>query len=83
LKSYRRVDIGFSFQLWKSEWKNKKPRHPLRFAQNSWVSLEAFNLLNIANQASVNWIKTLTNIEYALPNNLTGRRLNLRFRVDF
>ncbi len=83
LKSYRRVDIGFSFQLWKAEWRSKKPRHPLRFSQNSWISLEAFNLLNIANQASVNWIKTLTNVEYALPNNLTGRRINLRFRVDF
>lgn len=83
LKPYHRIDIGFSVQLWKSEWKNKKPRHPLRFSQNSWISLEAFNLLQIKNQASVNWIKTLTNDEYALPNNLTGRRINLRMRVDF
>lgn len=83
LKSYKRVDIGFSFQLWKSEWIRNKPNHPLRFAQDSWISIEAFNILDIANQASVNWIKTLTNQEYALPNNLTGRRINLKFRVDF
>jgi len=83
LKPYHRIDVGFSFQLWKSEWIKRKPRHPLRFSQNSWVSLEAFNLLQIKNQASVNWIKTLTNEEYALPNNLTGRRINVRFRVDF
>jgi hypothetical protein len=83
LKTYRRIDIGFSVQLWKAEWKNKKQRHPLRFSQNSWISLEAYNLLQITNQASVNWIKTLTNEEYALPNNLTGRRINLRMRVDF
>ncbi|MBK8054117.1 MAG: TonB-dependent receptor [Saprospiraceae bacterium] len=83
LKPYHRIDVGFSVQLWKAEWKNKKPRHPLRFSQNSWISLEAFNLLQITNQASVNWIKTLTNEEYALPNNLTGRRINLRMRVDF
>ncbi len=83
LKPYHRIDVGFSFQLWKAEWKKRKPHHPLRFAQNSWISFEAFNLLQISNQASVNWIKTLTNQEYALPNNLTGRRLNVRFRIDF
>jgi len=83
LKPYHRIDVGFSFQLWKSEWKKRKPKHFLRFAQNSWLSIEAFNLLNIKNQASVNWIKTLTNEEYALPNNLTGRRINARFRIDF
>ncbi|MBK9735795.1 MAG: TonB-dependent receptor [Saprospiraceae bacterium] len=83
LKPYHRVDIGFSFQLWKKEWVNRKPNHPLRFAQNSWISVEAFNLLQISNQASVNWIKTLANQEYALPNNLTGRRINVRWRVDF
>ncbi len=83
LKPYHRIDIGFSVQLWKAEWIKRKPNHPLRFSQNSWISLEAFNLLQITNQASVNWIKTLTNEEYALPNNLTGRRINLRLRVDF
>lgn len=83
LKPYHRIDIGFSVQLWKAEWIKRKPNHPLRFSQNSWISLEAFNLLQISNQASVNWVKTLTNEEYALPNNLTGRRINLRLRVDF
>lgn len=82
-KPYKRIDVGFSFQLWKQEWKQTKPKHILAFAQNSWLSIEAFNLLGIANQASVNWIKTLLNEEYALPNNLTGRRLNVKLRVDF
>lgn len=83
LKSYHRVDIGFSFQIWKEEWRNKKPNHPLKFSSNTWLSIEAFNLLDIANQASVNWVRTLSNIEYALPNNLTGRRVNVRMRMDF
>jgi hypothetical protein len=82
LKPYHRIDIGFSFQLWKESWKGRKPNHPLRWARNSWLSIEAFNLLQIENQASVNWIKTITNVEFALPNNLTGRRINLRLRVD-
>jgi hypothetical protein len=83
LKPYRRVDLGFSFQLWKEEWIGRKPNHWLRFTRNTWLSLEAFNLLNTKNQASVNWIKTLSNVEYSLPNNLTGRRINLRIKVDF
>lgn len=83
LKPYHRVDIGFGFQLWKEDWRTKKPHHPLKFTRSTWLSIEAFNLLAIANQASVNWIKTLTNEEYALPNNLTGRRINLRLKVDF
>ena len=83
LKPYKRVDVGFSFQLWKAEWKHSKPNHILAFAQNSWISIEAFNLLAISNQASVNWVKTLINEEYALPNNLTGRRINVKLRVDF
>ncbi len=83
LKPYKRVDIGFSFQLWKAEWKYSKPNNIMSFAQNSWLSIEAFNLLGIANQASVNWVKTIINDEYALPNNLTGRRINVKLRVDF
>lgn len=83
LKPYHRIDIGFAFQLWKEEWAGKKPKHPLKFSRSTWLSIEAFNLLQIANQASVNWIKTLTNEEFALPNNLTGRRINLRLKVDF
>ncbi len=83
LKPYHRVDIGFSFLLWNEKWKLQKPNHPLRFTKNAWLSLETFNLLNISNQASVTWIKAITNIEYALPNNLTSRRINLKMRIDF
>jgi hypothetical protein len=83
LKPYRRVDVGFSFQLWKEEWITRKPNHFLRFCRSAWLSIEAFNMLNTKNQASVNWIKTLTNVEYSLPNNLTGRRINVRLKIDF
>ncbi|MDX1909924.1 MAG: TonB-dependent receptor [Saprospiraceae bacterium] len=80
---YHRVDIGFGFQLWKEQWKNRKPRHFLRFTRNTWASLEVFNLLKVANEASNVWIKTIENTQYAIPNYLTGRRLNVRIRMDF
>lgn len=80
---YHRVDIGFGFQLWKEQWRNRKPKHFLRFTRNTWASLEVFNLLKVANEASNVWIKTIENTQYAIPNYLTGRRLNLRVRMDF
>jgi len=82
-KPYHRVDIGFGYQLWKSEWISKKPRHPLRFSRNAWISLEVFNLLEVANVANNTWIKTITNRQFAIPNFLTSRRINLRLKFDF
>lgn len=83
LKAYHRVDIGSSFQLWKNEWREKRPHHFLRFTRNTWLSLEVFNLLQVANEASNTWIKTIYNTQYAVPNYLTSRRLNLRLRMEF
>lgn len=80
---YRRVDIGFSWLLWNDKWKDKKPNHPLGFADNVWMSLEVFNLLAVENVASNTWIKDILNRQYAIPNNLTSRRINLRLKVDF
>jgi hypothetical protein len=80
---YHRVDIGFGFQLWKSAWRTRRPRHILRFTRNTWASLEVFNLLKVQNEASNTWIKTIENTQYAIPNYLTGRRINLRVRMDF
>jgi hypothetical protein len=80
---YHRVDIGFSVALWDKENLEKKPRHPLRFTKNSWLSLEVFNLLQVQNQAGNTWIKTIFNQQYAIPNYLTSRRINLRVRMDF
>jgi hypothetical protein len=82
-KPYHRVDIGFGFQLWKQAWRNHRPRHFLRFTRDTWASLEVFNLMKVANEASNIWVKTIENTQYAIPNYLTGRRLNLRLRMDF
>jgi hypothetical protein len=81
--AYHRVDIGFGFQLWKEQWRKRKPNHFLRFTRNTWASLEVFNLMKVANEASNVWIKTIENTQYAIPNYLTGRRLNVRVRMDF
>ncbi len=80
---YHRVDIGFSVALWDRANLESKPRHPLRFTRAAWLSLEVFNLLQVQNQAGNTWIKTIFQQQYAIPNYLTSRRINLRLRMDF
>lgn len=82
-RAYHRVDIGFGFLLWNESMASQKPNHPLRFTKNAWLSLEVFNLMEVANTASNTWIKATTNVEYAIPDNLTSRRINLRLKFDF
>ncbi len=81
--AYHRVDVGFSLLLWDRENRSRRPKHPLRFTRNTWLSLEVFNLMQVQNQAGNTWIKTIFDQQYAIPNYLTSRRINLRMRVDF
>ena len=47
------------------------------------VSIEVFNLLGINNTINHNWIQDVNGRYYAVPNFLTGRRVNLKFTVSF
>jgi hypothetical protein len=93
---YHRVDIGFSFALWnqaehikkkfgsdKDEFRKSTKNALRRTLRSAWLSLEVFNLLQVANQSSYNWIRSFEGVSYGIPNTLTSRRLNLRFRVEF
>jgi hypothetical protein len=82
-RPYHRVDIGFAYQLYGAGKPVKNAKHPLRFTENAWISLELFNMMNTKNEASRTWIKTVFKQQYAIPNFLTSRRLNLRMRFDF
>lgn len=81
-KEYQRVDMGFSYQLWNESRRQKKPYHLLRNFKNAWLSFEVFNLMDISNVGSNIWIKTIGKQQYAIPNYLTSRRVNLKFRVE-
>ena len=81
--AYRRVDMGFGLQLWKKAWLTEKPDHILRSLDNAWLNLEVFNLLGVANQTSNTFVRTVFSQQFAVPDNLTNRRVNLKFRIDF
>ncbi len=79
---YRRVDIGLSRMLVGGEDKMmKKPI--LRHFKNIWIGLDVFNLLDIKNTNSYYWVTDIANNQYAVPNYLTSRQLNLRLIADF
>ncbi len=82
-RPYHRIDIGFSFLLFDEKKRMSNPRHFLRFSESAWVSLEVFNLMQVANSASNTWIRTVYNTQYAISNYLTSRRINLKFRLEF
>jgi len=79
---YRRVDIGFSKQLI-TEKTNFKEKNPLKVFTAAWINLEVLNLFGTNNTVSYNWVTDVNNRQYAVPNYLTPRQLNLRLLVDF
>jgi hypothetical protein len=79
---YRRVDIGFSYQVLR-ENRTVKPKNVGRYLKSVWLSLEVFNLLGTNNTVSYIWVEDVTNRQYAVPNYLTQRQLNLRTIIKF
>ncbi len=87
MRPYRRVDIGFS-KVIKRETDIWGERNPLRFFESIWISVEIFNLLDIKNEASYLWIRTISDQEgvpgmFGIPNYLTGRRFNVKISISF
>ena len=78
---YRRVDIGFSARLKEEGKESKIPT--FNCIKSAWFSLEVFNLLAVNNTISYLWIKDARNVEYGVPNYLTGRRVNAKLVIKF
>ncbi|MGB8358633.1 MAG: carboxypeptidase-like regulatory domain-containing protein [Bacteroidales bacterium] len=80
---YRRVDIGFSKVLIGNNRKGQRS-----FIKELMAGVEVFNLADTRNTISYTWIRTVKNsegrsLEYAVPNYLTSRSLNLKLSARF
>ena len=82
MPAYRRVDIGFSYDLLE-ETRKRNSESMFRHIKNAWISLEVFNMLGINNTISYLWIRDINNRVYGIPNYLTNRRLNLKISMNF
>lgn len=79
---YRRVDIGFSYQIIKED-KPLKNSNPFHHIKSLWAGLEVYNLLQVNNTVSYFWVKDVTGRNYAVPNYLTARQISLRMIMHF
>jgi hypothetical protein len=88
--SYRRVDLGLSRELFYNRslriqaieegTLEAKPGEmdKKNLFSSGFISLEFFNLLGINNTINHTWIEAVNGRQYAIPNFLTGRRINLK-----
>jgi len=78
--AYKRVDIGFS-----KDFLDDAALHKPKFLDRNFNAVilffEVFNMLNINNTVSYLWLKDVDNVQYAIPNYLTGRQFNLKLIV--
>ena len=84
---YRRVDIGIS-KILKDENNIMGEKGLFKYFRTAWISLEVFNLLGVRNTISYTWLTTVNNLngqvgQFAVPNYLTSRRLNLKLTATF
>ncbi len=70
--AYKRADIGMSY----CALKNTKGIKGL------WLGIDCLNLFGISNVNSYYWVTDVTNIQWAVPNFLTGRQINAKISVD-
>ncbi|MGD0710565.1 MAG: TonB-dependent receptor, partial [Bacteroidales bacterium] len=80
--AYKRVDIGFSKEL-KGAKTKLAPNNPFHYFKTIWLTLEVFNLLQINNVISYIWVADVTGTQYAVPNYLTPRQVNLKLVIQF
>lgn len=78
MPSYRRVDIGLTRAISGNNTDGTK-----RFFDSMSLGVEVFNMFDISNTNSYFWVTDIYNNMYAVPNYLTGRRLNFRMAIKF
>ncbi|MDR3127110.1 MAG: TonB-dependent receptor [Tannerellaceae bacterium] len=81
LPAYRRIDLGFSYRL--AGGGVSRERTGFAGLRNIWLAVDVFNLFGIHNTNSYYWLTDVYGQQYAVPNYLTGRQLNVRLLVDF
>lgn len=79
LSPYVRFDLGATYILLGEENTKQSFKH----IQNMWLGAEVFNVLDSGNRVSYFWITDVNGQNYAVPNYLTSRRLNLKLSIKF
>ena len=83
LRDYKRADMGISYIF--ADRENQHPEdHWLHPFKEFNVGFEIFNMFNNQNSITNTWVRDVdTQRQFAVPNFLTGRILNLKFGMRF
>lgn len=82
--AYKRIDLGLSYALLSPQGEHEPRRYGfLGNFKSIWLGVDVFNLLDISNVSSYYWVTDVNDIQYAVPNYLTRRQLNVRLTIDF
>jgi hypothetical protein len=88
MPSYKRVDLGISKEFFDGASVSSEKR----FFKSLVLNVEIFNLLGVSNTVSYLWVNVVPDtystagdppVQFAVPNRLTARRLNLRLYARF
>ena len=83
-KSYFRTDLGFIYDVINDSNRSKyKEKKVLKTIDRLSFSFNVFNLMDVNNTISYQWLQDITGNYYAIPNRLTGRRMNLKMVIEF
>ncbi len=81
--AYKRVDAGLSYALLSPPSEGQKRTGIAGALKSVWVGVDVFNLLDISNVSGYYWVTDVNGMQYAVPNYLTRRQINVRLTVDF
>lgn len=81
--AYKRVDVGLSYGLITPSGPESERYGLARYLKSVWLGVDVFNLLDISNVSSYYWVTDVNDIQYAVPNYLTRRQINVRLSIDF
>lgn len=83
LRDYKRADLGISHIFVDAE-RNYPESHWLHKFKELSVGFEVFNLFNNQNSITNTWVRDVdSKQEFAIPNYMTSRVLNLRLKMRF
>lgn len=81
--AYKRVDIGFSWQVLGEDFSVRQHNSFLKGFKNIWLGLDVLNIFDMQNVNTYYWITDVYNYQYAVPNYMTGRQLNIKLLAEF
>ncbi|MEO9891241.1 TonB-dependent receptor [Aurantibacter sp.] len=83
LTDYKRADLGISY-IFADADKNYPRKHWLNKFKDLSIGIEIFNMFNNQNSITNTWVRDVdSKYEYAIPNFMTSRVLNLRLKMRF